>query len=378
MLDLIRARQAGASQEARPAREDSLAGLGPGRVVKAEVTGSEPGGLYRLRLMGQDLVAESHVPLKTGQRLDLTVVATKPQLVLSLGAQTGADLARAGQAALGAALQALLLGRQRLGGDLTTLLRHDPQKTPAPTPQAAQAMAAVRDLAQGLVLDQAAAGDPQYLKHLLTGGGMDLEARLARLAAAGGRGELPESLRALLPELTRSLAPELALLTANDPERAAALREFLLAAQNLSEHFAANQRLNAELLPRQALIFLGLPMLLGDQIKQGELLLGLPQDQDGQEGQGSSLVFFLELTALGALTVEARFQGAALSGRFLVEDAQRAEFLEEMLPELGQRLERLGIQANFGVAVRPGPEQEQSSPLAQLLRQRGHYLSLTV
>jgi hypothetical protein len=65
-------------------------------------------------------------------------------------------------------------------------------------------------------------------------------------------------------------------------------------------------------------------------------------------------------------------------GRFLVEDAQRAEFLEDMLPELGERLQRLGIQASFGVAVRPGPEQEQASPLAQLLRQRGHYLSLTV
>ncbi|MCA1905429.1 MAG: flagellar hook-length control protein FliK [Desulfarculus sp.] len=378
MLDLIRARSIGAGQEKGPAREDSLAGLGPGRVVKAEVAGQEAGGLYRLRLMGQDLVAESQVPLKTGQRLNLTVVATKPQLVLSLGAQAAAERARAGQNALGAALQALLLGRQRLGGDLATLLRHDPQKTPPPTPQAGQAMASVRELAQGLVLDQAAAGDPQYLKRLLSDAGMDLEARLARLAADGGRGKPPDSLRTLLPGLTRSLAPELALLTVSDPERAAALREFLLAAQNLGEHFAANQRLNAELLPRQALIFLGLPMLLGDQLRQGELLLGLPQDQGDQEGQGASLVFFLELTALGALTVEARLHGAALSGRFLVEDAQRAEFLEEMLPELGERLERLGLQASFGVAVRPGPEQEHSSPLAQLLRQRGHYLSLTV
>jgi hypothetical protein len=209
-------------------------------------------------------------------------------------------------------------------------------------------MASVRELAQGLVLDQAAAGDPQYLQRLLSGAGMDLEARLARLAAAGGRGRLPDSLRALLPELTRSLAPELALLTASDPERAAALREFLLAAQNLGEHFAANQRLNAELLPRQALVFLGLPMLLGDQLRQGELLLGLPQDQGDQEGQGASLVFFLELTALGALTVEARLQGAELRGRFLVEDAQRAEFLEEMLPELGERLERLASRPASG------------------------------
>lgn len=378
MLDLIRARLTGTSSETRSTREDSLAGLSPGRQVKAEVAGQEPGGLYRLRLMGQELLAESHLPLKTGQRLDLTVVATKPQLVLSLGGQAGAEAARAGQAALGAALQALLLGRQRLGADLATLLRFDPQKTPPPTPQAAQAMASVRELAQSLVLNQDGAGDPQYLKRLMTGGGMDLEARLAKLAAAGGRGELPANLRSLLPELTRSLAPELSLLTASDPERAAALKEFLLAAQNLGEHFAANQRLNAELLPREALLFLGLPMLLGDQLQQGELLLGLPQDLEDGEERGASLVFFLQLTALGALTVEARFQGASLLGRFLVEDAQRAEFLDELLPELGERLGLLGIQASFGVAVRPGPEQEQDSPLAQLLRQRGHYLSLTV
>lgn len=377
MLELIRARPAGASQEARTAREDSLAGLSPGRVVKAEVAGQEAGGLYRLRLMGQDLVAESHVPLKTGQRLDLTVVQTKPQLVLSLGTQAGAEAGRAGQAALGAALQALLLGRQRLGGDLAALLRFDPQKLAPPTPQAAKAMEAVRDLVQKLVLDQAGAGDPGYLKRLLAGGGMDLEARLARMAGAGGREQLPVNLRALLPELVQSLAPELSLLTASDPERAAALKEFLLAAQNLGEHFAANQRLNAELLPREALLFLGLPLMLGDQLQQGELLLGLPQDRE-DKGQGASLVFFLELTALGALTVEARMHDGSLWGRILVEDAQRAEFMTELLPELSARLERLGVQARFEVAVRPGPEQEQASPLAQLLRQRGHYLSLTV
>ena len=377
MLDLIRARLAGAGQEARSGREDTLAGLSPGRVVKAEVAGAEPGGLYRLRLMGQDLVAESHLPLKTGQRLDLTVVQTKPQLVLSLGAQAGAEAGRAGQAALGAALQALLLGRQRLGPDLAALLRWDPQKAPPPNPQVGRVMDQVRELVRGLVLDPASAGDPGYLKRLLSGGGMDLEARLARMVAAGGRGELPANLRALLPELVRTLAPELALLAANEPERAAALKEFLLAAQNLGDHFAANQRLNAELLPREALFFLGLPLMLGDQLRQGELLLGLPQERD-RDGQGTSLVFFLDLTALGALTIEARLQGASLIGRFLVEDAPRAEFLEGLLPELGQALGRLGVEAQFGVAVRPGPEQESASPLAQLLRQRGHYLSLTV
>ncbi|MFZ5586607.1 MAG: flagellar hook-length control protein FliK [Thermodesulfobacteriota bacterium] len=378
MLELIRARLAGepAGQGRDPAG-DPLARLAPGRVVSAEVAGQESGGLVRLRLMGQELLAETQAPLRPGQRLTLTVMETKPQLVLSLGQGQAAPAGAGGAARLAQALAALMLGRQRLTGDLAAILGHDPQKTPPPTPRAAELMAQAQDLARQVALDQDAAGDPAYLRRLMGAAGMDLMPRLARLLAGGGE-TLPASLRTLLPALTRELGPHLAQLTLDQPERAAALRQFLAAAEGLAESFAANQRLNAELLPKEALLFLGLPLMFGDELRQGELLLGLPQ-AGGQDGGGeTSLVFFLDLTALGPLTIEARIKDGLLRGRFLAADAERAAFLDDLLPELAERLAGLGLAAELVTAARPGPDQAEDAPLAQMLKSRGHYLSLTV
>lgn len=381
MLDLIRARLAGSPAEtSRDQRDDPLGRLSPGRVVSAEVAGREPGGLVRLRLMGQELLAETQVPLTPGQRLALTVMETKPQLVLSLGQAQAAPTDGAGAARLAQALGALMLGRQRLAGDLAAILGHDPQKTPPPGPRAGELMAQAQDLARGLALDQASAGDPAYLRRLLTTTGMDLIPRLARLlAGGGGAAALPPSLRTLLPALARELGPHLAQMTLDQPERAAALKQFLAAVENLAESFAANQRLNAELLPKEALLFLGLPLMLGDQLRQGELLLGLPREDhpDGAGGE-TNLVFFLDLAALGALTVEARLRAGRVQGRFVVQDAERAAFLDQLLPELAQRLQGLGLSADLVTAVRSGPDQAEDAPLAQLMKSRGHYLSLTV
>ncbi|MFH1058703.1 MAG: flagellar hook-length control protein FliK [Pseudomonadota bacterium] len=387
MLDQIRARLAGGPAEtSRDSRDDALGRLSPGRVVSAEVAGRQAGGLVRLRLMGQELLAETQVPLTTGQRLNLTVMETKPQLVLSLG-QDQAALPDPGPARVAQALAALMLGRQRLAGDLGALLGLDPQKTPAPTPRAGQLIGQVQDLARQMVLDQAAAGDPASLRRLISAAGMDLEPRLAKLVAgnAGGAGgetgqpALPPSLRTLLPALMRELGPHLARITLDQPERAAALKQFLAAAENLTEAFSANQRLNAELLPKEALLFLGLPLMFGDQLGQGELLLGLPpQDAEGGRGGETNIVFFLELTALGPLTIEARIFEGRMQGRFVAADAQKAAFLDELLPDLARRLQGLGLTADLITAVRQGPDQAADSPLAQMLRHRGHYLSLTV
>lgn len=387
MLDQIRARLAGGpAATSRDSRDDPLGRLSPGRVVSAEVAGRQAGGLIKLRLMGQELLAETQVPLTTGQRLNLTVLETRPQLVLSLG-QGQAAPPEAGPARVAQSVAALMLGRQRLAGDLATLLGLDPQKTPAPTPRAGQLMGQVQEMARQVVLDQAAASDPAGLRRMISAAGMDLEPRLAKLVAgnaAGAGGDaaqpaLPPSLRTLLPALMRELGPHLARLTLDQPEQAAALKQFLAAAENLTEAFSANQRLNAELLPKEALLFLGLPLMFGDQLSQGELLLGLPQPEDeGGRGGETNIVFFLELTALGPLTIEARISDGRLQGRFVAADAQKAAFLDEVLPELAQRLEDLGLSADLVSGVRQGQEQAEDSPLAQMLLHRGHYLSLTV
>lgn len=374
MVELIRGQILERGAETKPAGGEPLADLAPGRVVKGTVVGPQPGGLTLIRLMGQPLLAETRVPLTPGQALTLVVQQTKPQLLLAM-----AEAAQAAPSRLPLALQEMLLARQRLVQDLSALLKHDLKANPPPSPKAAELAGQVQDLARQLLVDAGQAGDPGLLKRLSQLSGLDLEARLAHLVEAGGRGELPQSLRVLAPALARLLQDGLARLLLDEPGRAAALKGFAQAAQGLADFFEANARLNAELLPREAQILLGLPLAFGQQVSQGEILFSLPQE-DGAEANGGEtrLVFFLEMSALGPLAVEATLRGQDLRGLFLVDEPAKAAFLNEMLPGLAQALEGLGWRAELLARSRPQEVQAQSSPLAELIRRQGNYLSLRV
>lgn len=356
---------------ARDSRPYNLAGqnLTPGRVVKASVVGPDPGGKGVLvRMLGTTVLADSKVDLRPGQALTLTVEETEPRLVLTVGDKSG------GQAPsrLPAQLSQLLLSRQSLPHGVRTILNHDLESHPPPTPAGREIAQRLQSLVRDMLIDPSRS-DPKALKEFIGLSGQTVEARLARGAV------VPENLRGLAAALTRELSPHLAELTAKDPANAAALRALMQAADGLKSWAEAGQTANAELLPRESLLLLAIPLALGQDITQGELLLGLPEPEEREsENRETSLVFFLELTALGPLTVEAGLGPGRVRAEFITDSPAKAGFLEERLAGLQERLTEAGFQAVLGVRLRPAAQQEAESPLAELIRRRGHYLSLTV
>ncbi|MFH1035753.1 MAG: hypothetical protein V1806_14690 [Pseudomonadota bacterium] len=374
MVELIRGRLSETSPPGRGQAASALSDLAPGRVLKGAVVGPQPGGLTLIRLSGMSLLAETSLPLAPGQTLTLVVRETRPQLVLALVEEPPPP-----PNPLPGLVQELLRGRQRLGGHLTTLLGLDLKAQAAPSPKAAELAERLQELVRQMLLDGATADQGRSLPRLMALAGLDLEARLAEVAQ-GRLAGLPPSLRALLPQLLRELEPLLGQLTRNDPGLALAWRGFLAAGLGLAEYFEQNARLNAQLLP-QAQLLLGLPLAWGQEFRPGELLIGLPAP--GQEGQDQEeaplrLVFFLELASLGPLAIEVVLRGQDLLGVFITDDPAKASFLEGRLESLSQSLAQRGYRAQLSARARPQEAPAAASPLAELIRRQGSYLSLRV
>lgn len=346
--------------------------LAPGREVKATVMEILPGNRALVRLMGQTITAESETPLKQGQSLELTVEQTSPRLVLSLGGGQAKPTSLFNQA-----LGELLAGNQRIGQHLSNLLTIDFKSKPLPDPQLQQAVTKLQETVREITIDQAKSDDAQAIRQALSSlpakGGLNLEALLAK-------GQIPgDNIRSLVNFITRHLDQQIVKMAGEDPSRAAELRRFSSSAKGLASLMEAGTKANAELLPKEASLLLLLPMLMGDGLDRGQLLFDLP-DAEPSPGGGETtrLVFFLHLSGLGPLVIEAQVTPGLLKADFLVDQADKAEFLNDRLPQLAKVLQGLGYKTFFSVHVQPGEELEQQSPLAGLIRRDGHYLSVTV
>ena len=352
-------------------RTAHLAGypLNPGRVVTATVVGPAAGGLTQLKLMGANLLADSAVELIPGQTVKLVVQQTEPQVVFSLAEGPS------GQAAvrLPLLLQGVFRGNQALMANLRTLLEFDLAAAELPE-GVKQAAAALQKAAARLVAE-----NPDPLRHTIKAAGLNLEARLA--AATAGEGLSPTAARGLRPlymALERAMAAASGR-AAGAARRWAGFEAFGRAAHQVGGFFDNLAELNAETLPRDNQLLLALSLAWQDRLESGELLIGLPEpDEQGQRQGQTSLVFFLRLSALGDLAIEARLAGKTLTADFVTDRADKAEFINQRLDELGENLAAMGYRAHLQARVRPSREVAEVSPLATLIREHGQYLSIRV
>ena len=367
------------SANERTETRGGLESLSPGRQVKAVVISSSGDGKAELSLMGARVQAKTELPLSAGQSLDLTVEETSPRLVLALSKAAAQAGGRA--RSLPVALQMLLQGRERLLRNFGSLRQFQPSESDFSRPEARELVDKAQAAAEDTVV-KTAAGESGSLTKAIKSSGLDLEGSLARAlqnggveeAVLAGKGSLKVAVKLLIRELEASLGRGFL-----EPSRAAELRELHQALSGLGQFLDANQQLNAHLLPERNSLFLSLPFLFGDMLQSGEMFFGLPEkDENGQRRGETSLAFFLTLSGLGQVVIQARMKGIFLNGEIVVESPDKARFLQGLLPDLNQALAGLGYEASFTVSATPGEDLSRQSPLAEFIRESGHYLSLTV
>jgi hypothetical protein len=338
--------------------------------VTAKVLSSHPGGGVRLNLLGREVMAQSKVSLTPGSTVRLVVERTSPQVVLALAGKQTATQANG----LAPLLARVAQSSQSLPSNLHTLLGADLAAWKLPT-ALLHAARQVQEAAQELVRWEPG-GDA--LRRTLAASGLGSEAGLAAALRSGGLDSLPQpGLRGLVWQLQQVLQEQMA--SGEAPEQSAAFKAFLQAAGEAAGAWEAQGRLSAELLARDSQSLFSLAAMLNDRLEQADLLLELPErEQEGERRETTRLVLFMRLSALGPLAVEAVIRGRAVTGRMVLESPEKAAFAGRRLPELTQRLEDLGFSAELTAQHRARPELEENSPLAELIRREGRYLSLTV
>lgn len=298
-------------------REAQRQQLHVGQLLRASVT--EGGQDHVTLAWGQDRFrAETRIPFRIGQTLELLVVATSPHIELRLlGDSLGERLSQYLQT---------LNGKWHFFSAAEDLSGVAGGRS-GPSGQDPSAFLELwRQACEGLSRSPSA----EALRHVLTTLGLGHEADLAR-----------EGLSAFSPNLKSALLEVLHRAGSLDPE----LEEAFTQQLRLLEFFQLSQvRLGA-----QGMTLYPLPLSFLDQ---GFLLA---RNKHGEEeAESSALVsLHLQLKGLGGLRIDLLEEGGGTLVRFACEDQEKADYIAAFRDELEQILEGLPLEGlSFSVGAK--------------------------
>lgn len=124
--------------------------------------------------------------------------------------------------------------------------------------------------------------------------------------------------------------------------------------RKLAAFFEAHARVNAEPAPGPSNFYI-MPALFAGQAGWGEWLWSQEKADEGTGGSHQeNLVFFLEMSQLGALTVQVILKGKKMRGQILMEDKKGRDLVAALMPGLCQRLEAFGYDiVDFSCTCQP-------------------------
>ncbi len=279
----------------------------PGQIFKGKVLSQAPDGKVLLDINGQNVEANSKVPLKPGSEFWFEVKQDKPMPWLVLAEKKGA----------GQELLQRLLGDNAAMEKAYRLLFASPMQEAVPADKLPPQLQAL--LASGL-------------------GGEASTQRLAGLLALMGLnrsgGDLVGPMQRLVVELTLLAKGEL-----NEAERAA-----LNSLNKFASLLELQQQVNSLPPGTGQSLFLLLPCFFAMGAGWGEWLYSQDSESgpDGQAGENFSLSFFLNMSKLGELQMQLTVRGKNVQGELVLNDEAAKRHMESRLPELSEILQRLG------------------------------------
>ncbi len=127
------------------------------------------------------------------------------------------------------------------------------------------------------------------------------------------------------------------------------------AARKLASFYEAHARVNSEAAPQGQSDFYIMPTIFSGQTGWGEWLWRRERSSgDNDANSQENLVFFLEMSNLGALTVQVILNDKKLRGQIVMADKRGSELVALLLPGLQDRLEAFGYDVvDFSCSCQP-------------------------
>jgi len=309
-----------------------------GQILKGEVREVIDERHALIRLEGQDLVVESRIPLDRGMVDRFQVTSLSPQIVLKLLPTDRGTLTEA-EKRLWAFLMSDPFGEKGLER-LTLISNLGREGFPPPV---RETITRLMNLWTSFFPSRSFTIDPGQIEKMVIQSGLFFEHLLGKVIETGRFNRLEEVLDRDVKGLLLKWKGQ---LEATSSQNASFKKEGILEGlDHLLRRIEGYQLLHA-LAPDEAEkdLFLLLPFWIQGRLQLVDLHLSLPHSgSGGSETGGLSMLFLLHMPEWGRMSIEVRWTGKKLYGRFLFSRDEVTSFFNRELYELQKGLLRLGF-----------------------------------
>jgi hypothetical protein len=288
-----------------------------------------------IQVKGKELIAETAFPLPEGAEIQVRVEQLEPRVIfkLLLPASNGSV--------------SFTLLKKYWGGDPSLEMLTESWAAlkrivgPSLPKEVLETWARIQEMTKQFSGMLESGADPRALARIIDQSGLNLENKLLRMITSDGKTISQALLREDLKGLLLKMKAQLETVA---PETARELQPFI-------QKMELYQLLNAgEGDPSRLLLLI--PLFFPEGLRWTEVLFSGDRGGEAPTGEReNSLLFLLDLPALGKLQIEIQIRENRLYGRFKTADPLIGEYLEENLPRLADRLGAGGYLAGLEIRV---------------------------
>lgn len=362
-----------------------IANLTVGQLLEGKVVRVLSDHTFLINFMGSKVVAESMIPLKPGQQIQVRVAQTHPQVVMNLVTEEIPE-----QRVL--SLIRSYLPLQIHWGELIENLRGaltDRELCLLEMVVDREVLGKVISFLSSLSFGADKVGDSKNIKQFIEHSGLLYESKLKQSLFLGGRVPkhlmkvIENDLKGLLLKLSQELEEAAGRLNDNRDIILRGKVVNLLRTVNSSIKSIELHQLVNYLTTRndQQLVF-QIPFVLPEGIKTAELYIRNGH-QGGKKGERKQdefyIVLLLNMRGLGDLRIDTHLFKKRISCKIQVADRETANFVKRNLSELSQRLESLDYKAEkIDCIVSNGEDIRKEVPLKGFSLLEMRLLDITV
>ena len=362
-----------------------IAHLTTGQLLEGKVVRIRSDHTFLINFMGSRVVAESMIPLKPGQQIQVRVVQTHPQVVMNLVTEEIPE-----QKALCVIRSYLPL--QIHWGELIENLRGaltDKELCLLEMVVDREVLGKVISVLSSLSCGADKVGDSENIKQFIEHSGLLYESKLKQSLLLGGM--LPKrlmkvvekDLKGLLLKLSQKLEEAAGRLNDNrDTILGGKVVNLLRTVNSSIKSIELHQLVNYLTTRNEQQLVFQIPFVLPEGIKTAELYIRNGY-QGGKKGGSKQddfyIVFLLNMRGLGDLRIDTHLFKKRISCKIQVGSRETANFVKRNLSELSQRLESLDYKAEkIDCIVTNGDDTGKKVPLQGFSLLEMRLLDITV
>lgn len=346
----------------------------PGEILRATVIDLVDSLHTLIRIKGEEILVENRaVSMTQGRELALQVEEIQPKVVLKIIPEEGLPEAR-----VEAFLMKYLSSDQpleELAEKLAALWKIPTERMdPAVLDTLKQLFSLFNRFAPLL-----SPSDPRQLQEIVAQSGLFWEAKLRQLIEGPGGKSFDAAVEGDLKNLLLKLEAQLASLVGQGRmAEFAGVENLVKALGQWVDKVELYQVVNLRKPESTENFLLLFPLWFQNTLQFVELNFSFPRPgAEPSAGEESTIFFLLHFPDWGRMGIEARVRGKSLYCAFTVSDPKIKEFLDQALPELSDRLGRIGYGVHSHVSLERA-ENIPSSLIPEMGRWQDSLLNLVV